>query len=70
MGKKTDWHPPVYTDGHQVEYGAGAAHHIHGDVEVAEDLGKLPHAPVELKLFLFAIVRYLFHSRTYIHQVV
>ena len=40
---------PVHADGHEVEYGRGGADNVHGDVGVAHELGKAPHAPVHLK---------------------
>ena len=40
---------PVKADGHQVEYGGGAAGDVHGEVEVT-DLGrKIPVTPVKLE---------------------
>lgn len=40
---------PVYADGDEVEYGGRAADDVQGDVEVAEDLGQAPHAPIHLE---------------------
>ena len=39
---------PVTADGHQVEYGGGAADHVHGKVEVAHRIRQVPVTPVGL----------------------
>ena len=44
-----DGQEPVQADGHQVEDGAGGAHHVHGQVEVTDGVGQSPPTPVGLK---------------------
>ena len=39
---------PVAADGHQVEYGGGAADHVHGKVEVTHRIRQVPVTPVGL----------------------
>jgi len=33
---------PVYRNGHEIEYGAGAAGHIHRDIKVTDKSGQAP----------------------------
>ena len=41
---------PIETNGHEVEYRGGAAHNVHGQVEVAHLIWQVPVTPVGLKV--------------------
>ena len=40
----------VEADGDQVEYWAGAADHIHGEIEITKLVWKVPVSPISLEL--------------------